>query len=86
MFELLQRPHAARQLRQLRKNHHPLIKPISEAITELSENPRPRGATRLVNRAEWKIRVGSFRVLYEIDDERQTVTIVSVADRRDVYK
>ena len=42
MFDLLQRPHAARQLRQLRKTHHPLIKAISEAIIELANNPRPR--------------------------------------------
>ena len=86
MFDLLQRPYAARQLRQLRKNHHPLIKAISEAITELAQNPRPAGATRLVNRAEWRIRVGDFRVLYEIDDVHRTVTIVTVANRRDVYK
>jgi len=86
MFDLLQRPHAARQLRQLGKNHHPLIKAISEAIVKLSNNPRPPGATRLVNRSEWRIRVGDFRILYEIDDVRRTITIVTVANRRDVYK
>ena len=86
MFALLQRPQAARQLRRLRKTHHSLIEQIQKAITGLAANPRPPGAKRLVNRAEWRIRVSDFRILYEIEDVGQTVTIAPIANRRDVYK
>lgn len=85
MYELLQLSHAARHLRRLHKNHHLQVKAISQAITNLADNPRPPSATRLVNRTEWRIRVGDFRVLYEIDDVARTVTIVAIANRRDVY-
>jgi mRNA interferase RelE/StbE len=63
-YELLQLPQAKRQLRHLRKTHHPLTNPIIEAIKSLAENPRPSKSEKLVNRPEWRIRVGDYRVLY----------------------
>jgi mRNA interferase RelE/StbE len=34
----------------------------------------------------WRVRVGDYRILYQIDDEAQTVTIVRVRHRREVYR
>ena len=85
-YELLQLPRAMRQLRNLRKSHHPLIRTIIETITALAENPRPSRAEKLVNRSEWRVRVGDYRVLYQIDDQNRTITITSVAHRREVYR
>lgn len=85
-YDVLRSSQALRQLRHLRRTHPAQIPLIIAAIEDLSENPRPHGATKLVNRPEWRIRVGNFRVLYQIDDTNRTVTIASVCNRRDVYR
>lgn len=85
-YEVLRSPLALRQLRHLNKTNPRLIPLVISAITELSENPRPIRAAKLVNRDEWRIRVGDYRVLYRLDDKNRIVTIVSVGHRRDVYR
>ena len=59
---------------------------VKEAILNFRENPRPRGLKKLVGRGGWRIRVGSFRVIYEIDEGQKTVTVLHVGHRRDVYE
>jgi mRNA interferase RelE/StbE len=85
-YELLERPRARRQLNRLRTTHHPLIKAIVEAIRNLATTPRPPRAEKLVGHADWRIRVGDYRVLYLIDDGNRRITITKVAHRRDVYR
>ena len=77
---------ARRQLRQLQTANLAQAQHIVNAIMALAKNPRPPGCSKLANRPEWRIRIGSYRVLYLIDDLRRTVTIVVVAHRRDVYR
>jgi mRNA interferase RelE/StbE len=85
-YEVFRYPQALRQLRHLHRFNPQLSRLIIASITALSENPRPPGSKKLVNHAAWRIRVRDYRVLYEIDDKNQTVTIISVSHRRDVYK
>ena len=59
---------------------------LSQRILTLQENPRPRGARKLSGSEEYRLRVGDYRVLYMINDIQQTVTIVAVGHRRDVYR
>jgi mRNA interferase RelE/StbE len=59
---------------------------VIEAIRSLGDVPRPAGCRKLSGREGWRIRVGSFRVLYEIDDDRRSVTVLHVGHRRDVYR
>jgi len=77
---------ARRQLRQLQNANNPQAQHIVTAILSLAKNPRPPGCRKLANRPEWRIRIGSHRVLYFIDDLRRTVTVAVVAHRRDVYR
>jgi len=86
IYELLRSPQALRQLRRLQRTHPQIIPQIVAAITALSDNPRPSGVTKLVNRPEWRVRVGDYRVLYSIDDRERIVTVVSIAPRRDAYR
>jgi mRNA interferase RelE/StbE len=58
---------------------------ISTGIRSLAQNPRPVGCRKLTGRQEWRIRVGDYRVLYDIDDEQQAVTVFHVGHRRDIY-
>jgi mRNA interferase RelE/StbE len=60
---------------------------IADSINELSDNPRPYGYIKLKGISEdiFRIRVGSFRILYAIDDQIKIVDIRKIADRKDVY-
>lgn len=65
----------------------PVQKQIDRKILTLAHNPRPPGVKKLkgvVNR--WRIRVGDYRVVYEIIDDRLIVLIVQVAHRREIYE
>jgi mRNA interferase RelE/StbE len=55
---------------------------IQDAVTALQEEPRPRGCVKLAGVEAWRIRVGSYRVIYAIDDAQQTVTIEGVRRHR----
>lgn len=57
-----------------------------DAIRTLAEEPRPDGSKKLAGRAGWRIRVGSYRVIYEIDDPNHMITIMHIGHRRDVYR
>ena len=59
---------------------------VSNHINCLSENPRPTDAKRLRARTDYSLRVGVYRILYEIDDSTRIVTIYRVKHRRDVYR
>ncbi len=58
---------------------------IIKKILSLESNPRPRGVKKLTGREEYRLRVGDYRVLYIVDDKKQTVIISAVGHRRDVY-
>jgi mRNA interferase RelE/StbE len=60
---------------------------ILVSIAELVTDPRPEGCKKLAGEQNaWRIRIGDYRVLYEIEDDVLTVTVVRVAHRREVYK
>ena len=52
----------------------------------LKNNPRPQGVKKLRGETGYRIRVGDYRVLYDIDDENNVLEIYSVAHRREVYR
>lgn len=56
------------------------------AIDELADEPRPPGSTRLRGWHAYRIRVGDYRVLYEVDDRSGVVTVLRVKHRKDVYR
>jgi mRNA interferase RelE/StbE len=75
---------AAKEIRRLDQG---VRKRILSSIAELGTDPRPKGGKKLAGEQNaWRIRIGDFRVLYEIQDNILTVTVVRVAHRREVYK
>lgn len=57
------------------------------AISELAVDPRPIGSVKLAGALEvWRIRVGDYRVLYEIHDRRLLVLVVRIGHRKDIYR
>ena len=59
---------------------------IAAAIDALAQNPRPAGCKKLRNREGWRIRVGEYRVLYSIQEERLLILVVRIGHRREVYR
>ncbi len=59
---------------------------VRDAIRALAENPRPPGARKLRDREGWRIRVGVYRVIYEIDDANRIITVLDIGHRGDIYR
>jgi mRNA interferase RelE/StbE len=59
---------------------------VRDAISSLSQDPRPPQCSKLTGREGWRIRVGDYRIVYKIDDDTKTVTVMHVGHRRDVYR
>lgn len=75
---------AAKQIQRLQRADQ---KRVMIAINALSNEPRPHGCTKLSGTDDsYRIRVGSFRIVYVIDDELHIVSVTRVAHRKEVYK
>lgn len=60
---------------------------VRDALDRLVETPRPVGVRKLKGRTnDWRIRVGRYRILYAIDDNRHAIAVHRVTDRKDVYR
>lgn len=74
-------------LRQLRKLPEQDRKRIVREIESLDDDPRPPGAKKLQGAdLLWRIRVGDYRVVYEIQDAKLMVLVLRIAHRKDVYR
>jgi len=58
---------------------------VRDAVAALTDDPRPTGCKKLVGREGWRIRSGDYRVIYEIDDAGEKITVLHIGHRRDVY-
>jgi mRNA interferase RelE/StbE len=59
---------------------------ILQAIEHLAEDPRPAGAKKLKGEELYRIRIGVYRVIYEILEDTLIITVVKVGHRKDIYK
>jgi len=62
-----------------------VVSPILKAIGDLSENPRPQGYKKLKGRKGYRIRVGNYRVIYEIFDNVLLIEVIDLGHRKDIY-
>jgi mRNA interferase RelE/StbE len=58
----------------------------ADAVRALGREPRPPGSKKLSGRDGWRIRVGRYRVIYEIEDTIRVVTVLDIGHRRDMYR
>ena len=73
-------------LRTLRKLDPQVRRRIQGAIALLAEDPRPPNARKLKGRDAFRIRTGSYRVIYTIEDDKLLIVVVTLGHRRDVYE
>lgn len=70
----------------LRPIPNPDLRRILAAIESLSAEPRPSGAEKLSGQDRYRIRMGAYRVIYEIHDGEVLVIVVKVGHHKDVYR
>ena len=64
-----------------------MIRRVDPVIVALEENPRPHGCVKFEgSKNEYRIRIGDYRILYQVDDSKKVVTIARVNHRRDSYR
>ena len=75
---------AARTLRELPTD---IQRRLDSPIRALANQPRPPGCIKLSGRESlWRIRVGDYRIVYQIQDDRLLVLVVKVGHRREIYR
>jgi mRNA interferase RelE/StbE len=84
MFRVLLEDAAEKELSRLSSEIHDRV---IAAIQALRRSPRPPGCRKLAgSKNDWRIRVGDYRVVYEIADDIRIVRINRVRHRREVYR
>ncbi len=83
-YELLIKPSAVKEIERIdgKKNRQRVV----QRIQELAESPRPKGCEKLARQERYRLRQGSYRIVYAVDDDQRTVLIVKVGHRKDVYR
>ena len=84
MYEVYLERSAADDLRRLPRR---LFDRIIVRIGRLADDPRPAGCRKIEgSKSDWRIRIGEYRVIYEIDDDLDRVNVMRVRHRREAYK
>ena len=74
---------AVKELERLPAGSHDKV---VEHLIQLEQNPRLFGAEKLTGIDAYKLRVGNYRIVYEINDVEKEVRVVMVEDRKQVYQ
>lgn len=79
---------AERGLRRIRQGDPKGFERIAAAIRVLGDDPRPPTATKLkgFTPPAWRLRVGEYRIVYEIQEADVLVIVINVAPRGEVYR
>ncbi len=84
MYRVLLERGAERDLSRISSKIHDRV---LAAIQALANNPRPPGCRKLAGgRNDWRVRVGDYRVVYEIADQIRVVRVNRVRHRRELYR
>jgi len=84
VYEVYLERTAERDLKRLSvKNFHRII----PQVKALAENPRPSGCRKISgSKSDWRVRVGDYRIIYEIDEKVKAVRVMRIRHRREVYR
>ena len=84
MFDVFLERAAEKDLRRLSKDVHGRV---VTAIAGLAREPRPAASKKLTgSKSDWRLRVGDYRILYEIAETIRVVRVYRVRHRGDVYR
>ncbi|MBI5874568.1 MAG: type II toxin-antitoxin system RelE/ParE family toxin [Deltaproteobacteria bacterium] len=84
MYEVYLERSAERDLKRLSAEDYYRIIPHIKA---LNNNPRPLGCRKITgSESDWRIRVGDYRIIYEIVEKAKQVKVMKIRHRREVYR
>jgi len=84
MYEVLLEARAESDIKDLPAGLFPRV--VSH-IRALAQQPRPSGCRKITgSKSDWRVRVGDYRILYEIDDESKVVRVMRVRHRSEAYR
>ena len=82
-YRLTLRQSAVKELESLPRRD---LARVMSRIKVLADNPRPPACEKLSGQERYRIRQGDYRILYEVNDSDQVVTVVKIGHRREVYR
>jgi mRNA interferase RelE/StbE len=82
-YRIAIKPSAAKEIENLQKADRTRV---VARIQSLAGDPRPMGCEKLSGQDRYRLRQGSFRILYEVHDDQVVVVVVKVGDRKEVYR
>ena len=86
MYKVEYAPLAIKQLKKMDKHISALIIGWIEKNLVDCENPRQYGKGLVANRSEeWRYRIGDYRILADIQDDKLVILIITVGHRREIY-
>ncbi|MEV4923540.1 type II toxin-antitoxin system RelE family toxin [Streptomyces roseoverticillatus] len=77
-YTLIWANNTARKMRALRQRDGDAVKPFADAVNGLARDPRPAEAVQLGSTATWRLRVGKYRAMYEVDGTHVSVTLLLI--------
>ncbi|MCP4136452.1 MAG: type II toxin-antitoxin system RelE/ParE family toxin [bacterium] len=84
MYTIEIKKQVEKDLKKIDRQH---INTILEKIESLQENPFPQSSTKLVNtETTYRLRVGDYRVIYQVDEKNEEITIFYIRHRKEAYK
>ena len=83
-YEVLIKPSALAELDSA--DSRKFRRALAERIGGLATLPRPLGCRKLSGSDRYRVRCGTWRIVYSVDDDRRTVMVVEVGHRKDVYR
>lgn len=82
-YDLVLRPSVSRDVKGIPQQ---VLKRILERIEALRDDPRPPGAVKLSSMEYYRVRQGTYRIVYEIRDTVLVVILVKIGHRRKIYR
>ena len=84
-YKILVGKRAERGLDRIKDNN--VLRRIVRKIDDLAKNPRPSGVRKIIgSEIDFRIRVGDYRIIYQVNDDEKIVEIRGVGHRKDIYR
>ena len=84
MYTLLIERHAEKGFKKIPKN---ISNKLIIKIKSLKDNPKPSGCRKITgSENDYRVRIGDYRVIYEIDEKNKQIIILAVGHRKDIYR
>lgn len=72
-----------RDLRRLPPKH---LRQVRDKVDLLAANPNPQDSIRLKGEPSFRVAVGEYRIVYDVDHRKQVVTVLRIKHRREAYR